>query len=373
MDNQIAVRAIQSQQGDGLDIYSFFILGNKIMEIADISRIEKQAEARLEGFQRQAIKNHVNSIVEYLDQGNVFFPNAITLGISPEIEFKQSRGRDPEGAFNAGNIGTLYLPIRPPGDRVAWIVDGQQRSLALSQSTNREIAVPVVAFVAKDLDTLREQFVLLNKGRPLPVRLINELLPEIDKRLPKDLTKRKVPSAICNLLNEDPESPFHGLIKRSSSNSKKGAVVTDTAIMEMIQSSLTNPIGALAQYASLGDQPADIDKMYETLVLFWTQVKQIFESAWGLPPTKSRLMHGAGIKAMGFMMDRLIARHTGSVDLAASIGKSLEAIAPNCCWIDGTWPDLQMDWNEIQNVSRHVKALSDQLLRLDNQAAQKTE
>src|SRR6202012_5755232 len=137
------------------------------------SRIARDENDTLKGFQRKEIQNHVKSIAEYLDQGNVLFPNAIILALSPEVEFKQSRGPTPEGIAEVAQIGTLSIPIRDEGNRVAWIVDGQQRSLALSRTTNTDSAVPVVAFISGDVETQREQFILVNKARPLPVRLIN--------------------------------------------------------------------------------------------------------------------------------------------------------------------------------------------------------
>jgi DGQHR domain-containing protein len=71
---------------------------------------------------------------------------------------------------------------------VAWIVDGQQRSLALAKADNPDIAVPVIGFVSDSLAIRREQFILVNKAKPLPTRLINELLPETgDILLPRDL------------------------------------------------------------------------------------------------------------------------------------------------------------------------------------------
>ncbi len=42
----------------------------------------------------------------------------------------------------------------------------------------------------------------------------------------------------------------------------------------------------------------DADAMYGVLVLYWTAVKHTFSDAWGLPPTESRLMHSAGLRAM---------------------------------------------------------------------------
>ena len=105
--------------------------------------------------------------------------------------------------------------------------------------------------------------------------------------------------------------------------------------------------------------------MYETLLMFWTQVKEVFPHAWGLPPSQSRLMHGAGIKAMGTLMDRVMARIPPHHDPEKEIKKSLEAIASDCAWTKGTWAGINLKWNEVQNVSSHIRALSDYLVKLD--------
>lgn len=370
MSKSLKVRALRTRQGKDFEVYSFFLPGAEVTQVADISRIHRDKDDRLHGFQRKDIQSHIKAIASYLDQGTVLFPNAIILALAPEVKFTQARGQPPKGVSKVSDIGTLAIPIRNAGDRVAWIVDGQQRSLALAESKNSGLPVPIVAFVAEDLETQREQFILVNKARPLPSRLINELLPEVDVRLPRDLAARKIPSELCNLLNRDPGSPFVGLIKRASTSDDKKAVVVDSAVMSMIARSLGNPLGALSQYKGLGSEASDTEGMYKTLVLFWTEVKRVFETDWGKPPSKSRLMHGAGLKAMGVLMDRVVPRAMSSKDPRKAIFQSLDRIAPKCCWSEGTWEDLGMAWRDIQNVPRHVKALSEQLLRLDYLATQ---
>ena len=307
----ISVRALRTKQGKGVDVFSFFIRGADITQVAEISRISRDETDTLKGFQRKEIQNHVKSIVEYLDQGDVLFPNAIILALSPEVKFTQSRGPTPEGIAEFAQIGTLSIPIRAEGRRVAWIVDGQQRSLALSRTKNADISIPVVAFISGDIDTQREQFILVNKARPLPVRLINELLPEIGVQLPRDLSMRKIPSELCSLLNRDQKSPFFGLIRRLSQTELETAVIIDTALIKVMTNSIKNPLGALSLYRQTEDGQADIDGMYRTMFVFWDAVKSIFPDAWGKAPTKSRLMHSAGIQAMGVLMDRIMTRLHG--------------------------------------------------------------
>jgi len=365
-DNKLILRALRTEQGAGVALYSFFVPGDQIARFADISRIFRDENDVLEGFQRKEIKNHVKKIVDYLDNGNVIFPNSIILAFSTEIEFTQSRGQEPQGCIDVAKMGTLTIPIRDEGKRVAWIVDGQQRSIALANAKNNKIPVPVVAFVAPDLETQRAQFILVNKAKPLPTRLINELLPEVNIHLPKDLSIRKIPSELCNLLNIDPQSPFYRIIDRESlRKTDQQGIINDTAIMEVIRKSINSPLGALSTFKGMGNTPTDVDGMYNTLVLFWSQVKEVFPNAWGLPPKESRLMHGTGIKALGVLMDRIISRISPHQDTQEEIKKSLKAIAPECAWTDGVWRGLGLRWNEVENITSHIRALSDYLVRLD--------
>ena len=360
----IVVRALHSTQGNNIDIYSFFLFGSDITKIADISRVSRE-EGEMRGFQRKEIRNHVNAIVEFLNSGPVLFPNAIILALSNEIEFKQSRGPSPLNLIDVAQAGTLSIPIYPEGNRIAWIVDGQQRSLALTRTDKNDIAIPVVGFVCPDIDIQREQFILVNKAKPLPNRLINELLPEVNVDLPKDLAVRKLPSELCNLLNKDPRSPFYGLIRRESDSENANTIIIDTALIETFRRNLKPPLGALSQYKIHQDVDADTDGMYKTLILYWSTVKDVFKHAWGKNPTESRLMHSAGIRSLGALMDQIMLRAESSSNPEIEIRDALLRIEPYCAWTEGTWSDLNWKWNDVQSTGQHITKLSEFLIRLD--------
>lgn len=362
----IVIRALHTKQGPGLDVYAFFIRGSDIIRVADISRIGRDESDGLKGFQRPEIRSHVRGIADYLNQGNVLFPNAIILALSPEVHFAASRGTRPAGDEGIAQSGTLTIPIYEEGRRVAWIVDGQQRSLALAQAERQNVAVPVVGFVSDSLEVQREQFILVNKAKPLPTRLINELLPETRSvLLPRELSVRRVPSELCGLLNRDPASPFFGLIKRPSDGPREHkAVVTDTAIMNVIKNSMNNPLGALATFrvSSNGRDGVDVEGMYALLVGFWSAVKVVFPEAWGRDPRHSRLMHSAGIEAMGVLMDRIYGRLQPGADSKA-VERELQKVVPYCRWIKGTWESLGMAWNEVQSTPRDIRRLQNALVQ----------
>lgn len=361
----IVVRALHTNQGDGLDVYAFFVNGSDIIRVADISRLERDQGDTLKGFQRPEIRSHVKGIVEYLSQGNVLFPNAIILALSPSVKFAASRGTKPAGDQGIAQSGTLTIPVFKEGERVAWIVDGQQRSLALSQLSGKSIPVPVIGFVSDSLEVQREQFILVNKAKPLPTRLLNELLPETRSvLLPRDLSARRIPAEICGLLNRDKASPFYKMIKRASDKGVSGAVVIDTAVINMIKHSISNPLGALAPYKASARDNADVESMYRILVIYWGAVREVFKDAWGKDPRQSRLMHSAGIEAMGVLMDRIYARLNGPQEEQKTVKSELLKVAPHCHWTKGVWEPLGLTWNEIQSTPRDIKKLQDALVRL---------
>ena len=361
---EIVIRALHTKQGPDLDVYAFFIRGSDIVKVADISRITRDESESLKGFQRPEIRSHVRGIVDYLNQGNVLFPNAIIVALSPEVHFAASRGTRPTGDDRIAQSGTLTMPIYEEGRRVAWIVDGQQRSLALAQTAQKDLAVPVVGFVSDSLEVQREQFILVNKAKPLPTRLINELLPETRSvLLPRELSSRRVPSELCGLLNRDPSSPFYGLIKRPSDGTRDGkAIVTDTAVMNVIKNSMNNPLGALAAYRANGRDGVDVEAMYKMLVTFWSAAKSVFRDAWGRDPRHSRLMHSAGIEAMGVLMDRIYGRIQPTDDVKI-VEKELQKVAPHCRWTKGVWDSLGVAWNEIQSTPRDIRRLQNALVQ----------
>ncbi|WP_027944764.1 DGQHR domain-containing protein DpdB [Amycolatopsis taiwanensis] len=356
-------RALRIEQVPELTLYLFTLKAHEILQIADISRVSRDEAGKLIGYQRPEVRSHVNEIVDYLNGPNALFPNPIILALSSAARFTSSRGPNTTDGLARG--GDIEIPL-PTGDRPkpAWIVDGQQRALALTQATNKGFPVPITAFIADSVSLQRDQFFRINNTKPLPRGLVTELLPEVDTRLPPRLSIKKLPSELCNLLNQNKESPFHGLIRRASSGSKasRSAVVTDTSIIKMLEESLST--GCLFVYRNLTSGEIDSDGLWTALIVYWSAVRDTFPDAWSKPPAKSRLMHGAGIQAMGRLMDRILTTiDPTAADAPAAVRTELARVAPYCHWTSGVWPELGMKWNDIQNLSRHTQQLSSFLIR----------
>lgn len=356
-------RALRLEQPGGHEVFLFTLRPSEILEVADISRIARDDAGRIIGYQRQAVRHHINDIRTYLDGDDVVFPNSIILAIDGAYKWRSSRGPNAsDGLAAAGRLELIFTADRKP----AWIVDGQQRAFALADIARDDLPIPVNAFVADSVDLQRDQFIRVNNTKPLPRGLVTELLPEVVLSISSRLSAKKIPSALCDQLNLHEDSPFNGLIKRPSTpkDAKPKPVVTDTSIVKMLEDSLRSSSGCLFPFRNLATSETDFDAIWAVLTTYWSAVRNVFPQAWGLPATKSRLMHGAGIRAMGKLMDKVMGSINPSRDDAmAHIEKELRLIEPVCRWTSGTWPEIGLSWNEVQNTPNHVRDLSNFLIR----------
>lgn len=359
-------KALKVQQKGGRHIFLLSLRGAELLELAGVSRVDRNEEGKLIGYQRGEVRRHVREIAEYMETPEMLLAHPLILSFNSKVKFVSSRGQKTSDGLAVA--GMLRIPF--PADteeKPAWIVDGQQRALAIGLCSNKDFAVPICAFVADDVELQRDQFLRINNSRPLPRGLVTELLPEVTSPLPPKLAIRKIPSALCDLLNREDASPFKGLIKRPSSSGTESnrAVVTDTVIVKMIEESLTHPSGCLFPHRNIATGEYDEAAIWEVLKIYWSAVREVFPEAWGKPPTESRLMHGVGIRAMGKLMDRIMS----SVDLRRKdagkiVRHELQSIAPSCRWTDGEWEQLGgMSWNELQNLHKHLSMLSNFLIR----------
>lgn len=358
-------RALRLLQDSSHPLFLFALRADELLRMADISRVSRNDVGALLGYQRPEVKRHVESMVEYLNAtSEVLFPHALILALDSSVTFQATRG--PRVDDHIAEAGTLTIRLPKHGaSKPAWIVDGQQRALALSRSKRGSLAVPVAAFVSDDLATQREQFLRVNTTRPLPRGLVTELLPEVSSLLPPNLAAKRAPAALVDMLNQMKESPFQGLVRRSSAekDARKSQVVADTALIQTLAESLSNSSGCLFSYRNLATGETDYQAVMRVLIVFWSAVKSTWPEAWGLPPTESRLMHSVGIRAMGKLMDRMM----GSIDPEMSNAESavrneLKLVKRACHWTAGEW-DFGLKWNEVQNLPNHIRLLSNHLVR----------
>ena len=141
-------------------------------------------------------------------------------------------------------------------------------------------------------------------------------------------------------------------------------MITDTSLVKAIEESLNSTAGCLFPYRNVATGETNIDAVWAILLTYWTAVRNTFPDAWALPPTRSRLMHGVGIRGMGRLMDRVMySLDAGASDAVEVVESELALIVEHCRWTSGTWDESGLRWNELQNVPKHISWLSNFLIR----------
>jgi DGQHR domain-containing protein len=360
MKEILRVPALEVRQGERF-LYSFAIDGKVAHKIAAVSRIRRSDKGALGGYQRPEVLRHIAEIRDYIESDAPMIPNAVVIAFDSRVKFVPTT----KGARHTyARTGELVIPFdndSRKNDRPGFIVDGQQRLAAVRDAKVKSFPICVSAFITDDIAEQTEQFILVNSTKPLPKGLIYELLPGTDATLPTHLARKRVPATILTHLNRDAVSPLLGMIQTPTNPE---GVIKDNSILKMLEHSLSD--GLLYRVRQGMGKRLDVEPMVDAVSLYWSAVRETFPAAWGLPPRKSRLLHGVGIVCLGFLMDAIADRHREkSVPSKVQFANDLEAVAPVCHWNSGHWNFGRGDrrrWDEIQNTPQDVQLVSRFLL-----------
>lgn len=358
--NHLELPALEIVQGRNRTFYSFAVDGKLLPHFATVSRIRRDGDDLVAGYQRPEVFSHIAEIRNYIESKDPLLPNAIVLAFDHRVKFVPNKGSD----TGYSRWGTLIIPLPDPADEAVkpgLIVDGQQRAAAIRDARVESFPICATAFIANDDREQREQFILVNSTKPLPKGLIYELLPTTEMKLPTLLQRRRFPAQILARLNSDQESPLKGKIRTPTTPT---GVVQDNSILKMLENSLSD--GVLYRYRDAATNEPDIEAMLFILKSFWAAAARVFPKAWGLPPAKSRLMHGAGIVAMGYLMDAIGERLRNSgAPQEDHFRQDLLPLVDVCRWTEGYWdfgPGIKRKWNEVQNTPKDIQMLANYLM-----------
>ncbi|GFO65892.1 DGQHR domain-containing protein [Geomonas paludis] len=335
--------AITPKQSSVSSVFAFSAPVHDIFRFATIDRIGRDVEGHLHGFQRPQVATHIREICDYLAKEDAILPNAIV------VAFTSGVGVSPSKIDGVSKL-TITVNDEPHG----LVVDGQQRLSALSQIPNKDFEVLVSCIVCPSEDELRRQFILINNTKPLPKSLIYELLPTVDG-LPPRLSSRSTASTLTERLNFDENSFIQNKIKM---HTNPDGIIQDTIIQRVAINSLEN--GALREVVNQQD---GMEISFQLLSDFYQAVAETFPEAWfRQTPRSSRLVHGAGIIAMGYVMEYLyFSMDARSVE---DFKAGLRLLEGKTAWTNGEWDfgDRKAKWNELQNLNRDWMALSNYLV-----------
>lgn len=364
---ELRVPALQLAQGPTREIYAFGVDGKLLHRFAAVSRVGRDEDAAIRGYQRPEVISHINAIRAYIESETPMIPNGIVVAFDPRVRFEpRSNGKGTDLGLRQGS---LIIPLDEE-ERPGWIVDGQQRAAAIRDARVDRFPIFINAFITEEIAEQRAQFILVNSTKPLPKGLIHELLPATEAPLPPALHKRRLPALLMERLNYDDDSPLHGRIRTPTSTT---GTIKDNSILKVLENSISD--GALYPYRFTDHGHPDTEGMLRLLKNFWTAAGQVFAEAWEKPPRQSRLTHGLGILSLGFLMDAIAERFEGREPSVVEFEADLTLIAPLCAWTSGAWKlgPYQRKWNDVQNTPRDVQMIADHLLSAYRRALKRRE
>lgn len=319
---------------------SFAATAAEVLSFAQIDRVGRDTQGTLSGFQRPQVAGHIREIQDYLEKDDAILPNPIVVAFIDGIEVGP---RKPGGLVEVSIDISAGLP--------GLVVDGQQRLTALSLLEAKTFELFVSCVVCADEAELRRQFVLINNTRPLPKSLIYELLPSVDG-LPRRLGERSVAAELTARLNYDATSSLKGMIHQ---HTNPMGIIRDTAIQRVIMQSASDGV-----IRGLLKREGGKEAAFKLVSEFFFAVSATFPDAWDdQTPKTSRLVHGAGIGALGPVMEILA---EAGARTSAEFYAGLACLKGRTAWTEGHWdfgPDDRRHWKAIQNVNRDILKLTE--------------
>ena len=351
---KISYQALLAKQAKDRQIFVFKAKPKDILSFSEIDRIGRNEDGSLKGFQRHQVAPHIKEIASYLETEEAILPNAIILAFIDGLEIESTDN-------DLARVTISYDEKKKPG----FVVDGQQRLSAFSTIEKSNFEVFVSALLCKNIDELKQQFILINSTRPLPKTLIYELLPSVDG-LPEKYTTRKFAAKIVSELNHRSDSSILGQIKQHTSSTGN---ISDTAMQKLISNSASD--GAIRSFIKYENRE---ELAFEMVNNFFSALIEVFGPEWnGMNPRESRLRHGAGLVAMGFIMDMI--HSITNETTTKSFVPYLKLLQHDTHWTSGTWHFSDQDireWNKIQNVSADIDTLTRYLRKKLKESIQKS-
>lgn len=354
---QLRLPALQIRQGTET-FYLAAVDGKLLRRLTTVAHTRRGHDAELIGYQRTEVGQHIAEIRAYLEGPHALMPNALTVGFDERVRFQPATAASPVGY---ARYGELVVPVGD-ADPAGWLVDGQQRTAAIDDANLAAFPVGIAAFISGSQEVQRDQFLRINNTRPLPRSLLYELLPRTTTRLTAALERRRQPARLLERLNYDPDSPLRGMIKTLTN---PDGILKDNSLLRSLADSIG--YGALYRYRDRATGVLDLEPALVLLKAYWTAVREVFADAWGLPPRRSRLLHGAGVVGLGFLMDDICGRSPRdrpptAEQFAVEVGR----VADVCRWTSGTWEFLggvSRSWSDVQNTGKDARLVADLLTR----------
>lgn len=257
-------------------------------DLYEVSFADVLDEAQDEGYQRPIDSQHSREFRAYIER-----PGATTIPLTFNL-----RGANGQGwtLGNADSNGAALLTIRRPSPDARPVlaqVDCQHR---LGMMGDSEVPLTFQCFLGL---TPTEEMSIFNVINGKAKGLSSSLLDYHTTKLTPDLASVQVDLYIAKMLNDDPESVWHGRVKL-------GGKATQGSTRRISLRGLQTATKLLLQRCPFGpsSEVSPLDQ-YQIVRDFWSAVATVWPRAWTQPRTHL-LVKGVGVTALSMLAGEII-------------------------------------------------------------------
>ncbi|BCF87087.1 DGQHR domain-containing protein [Paraburkholderia largidicola] len=387
---RLKILGTASRLSDNSVRLNFTIDGRLIRAFAAVDRLDAVAGT---GQQRDEIVKHVKDISAGMKSG-VQVPNSVILAFNDEIfawanEVGESSPESWVICRTLGEWSTTTFPGNPSRivqevvpieldipyrsaafdeEKCALLVDGQQRTAALSlvdvdETPSFQLSVNASA---SSPEQAKETFRVANNTVKISTDFSRALLGTLPDAPGYVKQERQIAQAVKTLAIEDKHSPFYQLVKHPGVEGR-GFPIAYNTLFSVVSAFENSSLDFEGSASNLARCVSDA----------FTIVKDVWPTAWGKSPKDSRLMHGAGLRAIaGVVVDLLkvqAALHEHDLsrpEIWPEMKNSLLRLATRVLWtaeaLNGTATQKQNYIKEIQtrqNTNQDIQGLTNFLVR----------
>jgi DGQHR domain-containing protein len=405
---RLKVFAHEYDLGDGKGVrYQFACNGRLLRSIARIDRLDSLAS---EGNQREEIRKHVAEIKTGLESGTQV-PNSVILVFKDEmvtdvdrteqeadypnshilitkldegqeyvtVEHKITTDSDPI-IVQKLRVVEISFPFRLAAfdsEKPVLLVDGQQRTAALNLADIEKcpmVVISVNAIRASD-DEAKDVFHIANSTVKINADFKRALLASMGAAPGYLKSERNQAIATKILALEDAGSPFFQKVMYQGVKYPKGSKPP------VAYNSLFSVVRMFAE-GSLKDFLKEPSTIAEVVKRTYSIIKNTWPEEWGVGPTKSRLMHGAGMRSTGHLILKKIGdklpEYKGDIldkSMWAIVAESIDRLKDHLIWSDLAFlkaPKLARKFYKdnidgVQNTPTDIQKLTEEIVGLSIQ------
>ncbi len=264
---------IRARLGD-IDAYIFLM---RVKDLLPIYYVAVRGRDDVPGaVQRVLSKRRINSIKDFILDGNMFFNTFILNWVDENYPLLTEQDQ-------------LLLPQVPAG---AQVIDGQHRLEGLKQAYEVDKAVgeqKVIILLTQNLTTPDAARIFLNintEQKPVPNSLVYDLFGEV-----KDKNYYIVRATdIATMLHEDPKSPYYQCVKLPGAAQGIGRVDLSTVVTALKQ--FTTEKGIFFEY-----NLKDFESQYKVVCNFFNVIRSYYDKEGNWLKSGNPFMANAGCYA----------------------------------------------------------------------------